>query len=442
MTPAARARLAAALADPEIAAHDPPRLAALARALEAADPPAQAGRHGAVVGRDPATGARRLEVDRGGRLVAFWWWDAGGALERVKCRLPGGTWIGVEAGAGEHPAWGRADRIWRLGAGAPWRPEAPVTVFQAVDWRRPDTIPVLAEPARLPPGAGTAVLNLVAAAMKDAGAARVRYRGPYPTEQLFAALLECFVHDPAVPDAAERFAAGEALDWTPAPHERHEVAPGVTVQARLGVEKVVLDGQPFYRPRWQSILRREPRVLREADGWLVCSLWALGRSIEDRLVLDSSGEVLERRPPAVDARPAAPMAPLWRAALAELIARESAAPLAAPLREVLAPVELCWGPVPGDLVAWAGRRVTVARRLADVGRAWIGEAPAGQERLGRAVLFALEVARLLAPEARRRAQELLAGLPEAAQAAALAAEPPPPGDAVPRLLARLSSGLA
>ena len=441
MTPTAGARLAAALADPALRAHDPPRLAALARALEGPDPPVHGGRHGGLVAHDPERRRRLLELDRGGRLVAFWSWRADGTLAWAKARAAGGAWIGVEPGAGRHAAWGASDRVWRLDDGAPWRPAAPVTVFRALDWPRLHAIPPLAEPRRLPPGAGTAVLNLIAALMKDQGAARVRYDGPFPTEQLFTALLECFVHDPAADDAAARFLAGDALDWIPAPHERHEVAPGVWVQARHGIEKVVLDGVPFYRPQWQSIVRREPRVLREDGERLVCSLWALGQPIEDRLVLDARGAVLDRPRPAPDPRGPAPMAGVWRRALAWLIARESARPLAGVIGETLATLELEWGAVPGDLVAWSGPRATVSRRLADVGLRWLADAPAGDDRVGRAIVLAMEVARLLAPEVRARAQDALATLPEPAQAAAWnSPAPTPPDDAIPRLLAHLLAG--
>jgi hypothetical protein len=132
--------------------------------------------------------------------------------------------------------------------------------------------------------------------MKDQGVARVRYRGPYPTEQLFTALLECFRHDPALDDALRRFMDADDVDWIPAPHERHLVAPGVSVQLRHQIDKVVLDGVAFYRRDWQGVIRHEPRVVREEGARVICSLWALGRSLEDRLTLDRSGEVQERPP--------------------------------------------------------------------------------------------------------------------------------------------------
>ena len=65
-----------------------------------------------------------------------------------------------------------------------------------------------------------------------------------------------------------------------------------------------------------------------------------------------------------------------------------------------------------------GTRVRVSRRLLDVGLEWIRE-PLRPDRGGRAGVFALEVARLMGSEVRRRAQARLEALPPAAQAARL-----------------------
>ena len=62
--------------------------------------------------------------------------------------------------------------------------------------------------------------------MKDHGVATVRYRGPYPTEQLFTALLECFRYAAGEGLPLERFLADGALDWHPAPFEAQHVRPG------------------------------------------------------------------------------------------------------------------------------------------------------------------------------------------------------------------------
>ena len=76
------------------------------------------------------------------------------------------------------------------------------------------------------------MLNLVASLMKDQGVARVRYRGPFPSEQLFTTLLECFRYDPGQALPLERFLADGGLDWLPAPYESHRVAAWATVQLR------------------------------------------------------------------------------------------------------------------------------------------------------------------------------------------------------------------
>jgi hypothetical protein len=437
--------MTAALARPDVAAHDPARVAALAAALDGADPPVAAGRHGGLVGYEPGRRRRRLvELDRRDQVVAAFVWRADGGLGWARCRAADGRRIGIEPGGGRHPAWGLADQVWRLGEA--WEPVERLTTFEPLDYERLDHVPPLAEPRRLGAGAGTALLNLVAALMKDQGAARVRYTGPYPTEQLFTALLESFRYDPAVTAPLETFLAGEPLDWLPAPHERHEVAPGVWIQARHEVEKVVAGGRTFYRQRWQDVERREPRVLRVEGDRLVCSLWALGRAIEDVLMLDAHGEVLHAPAPAADARAPAPMPPIWPAAVGALIVRESAAPLAGAIDQVMAGLTLEWGPVPGDLVLIDGQRARIARRLRDAAEDWIRSAPPGPERGSRAAAFLLEIARLLGPAIRLAAQLRLESLPEPEQLRLLqhaeTAAPPPLPDSVGRLVSLLAASRA
>jgi hypothetical protein len=436
-------RLAGWLERPDVRAIDAERIDALRAALDRPDPPMAAGRGGALVGYDPAFGRRRLVAfDRRGELVAAYRWARDGELATATCRTAHGAWIGIEPGAADHPAWGRSDRLWRLDGPAPWAPREPLTVFQALDYGRLELIPPLFEPARLPPGAGTAVLNLIAGLMKDQGVARVRYRGPYPTEQLFTALLESFRYDGAADDPLGSFMDGARLDWLPSPHELHGVAEGVSIQQRHEIDKVVVDGAAFYRERWQGVLRREPRVVRDDGDRVVCSLWAFGRPLEDRLVLDRAGEVLERPAPAADHSPPSPLPEVWAAALAELIGRESAPALAGPLRQAMPALLLEWGPVPGDLVSVDGWTVRLSRRLRDAGTAWVREVT-GPARAQRAIAFVLEIARLLAPVARLRAQDELALLDPDAQARALAAEGEPPGPlsaSVRRLLALVAGG--
>ena len=298
MDPAQRQRFRSWVEAAAARALDPERVGALTGALSDAEDHVTAGRWGSLIGYDPAPGRRRLvQFDRRGNLVAAFRWRADGALDRAKCLTARGVWLGVEPAAASHPAWGASDRIWLLETAEPWAPREAVTVFQSVDYAAPDFIPPLAEPSRLPPGAGTAVLNLLAALMKDHGVARARYRGPYPTEQLFTSLLESFRYDPAVADPFERFMRGAPLDWLPAPFESHHLAPGLCVHLRQEIDTVTFEGTTFYRTDWQGVVRREPRVVRSDGARVVCSLWALGRSLSDRLVLDRAGRSAGPAPP-------------------------------------------------------------------------------------------------------------------------------------------------
>ena len=100
--------------------------------------------------------------------------------------------------------------------------------------------------------------------------------------------------------------------------------------------------------------------------------------------------------------------------------------------------------MPGDLMRVDGPTVQLSRRLREAGRKWVAGAIGGPERGQRAITFVLEVARLVAPEARRRAQARLAALSPAEQEGALQAqslEGPLP-ESVGKLLALVARGQA
>ena len=377
---------------------------------------------GTVVSRIPGPAGRPpllvSEVDRHGTLLTAAEWNDAGRLRRAKVRIPDGSWVGLEPGAAESPVWGRSDRLWRLAADQPFHPVEPLTLFQSVNYGAVAFIPALAEPARLPPGAGPAVLNFLASLLRDQGTSRVHYRGPYATEQLFTSLLESFRYDPAAASPLTLFLRGD-LSWTPAPHERVFSPEGAYVQLRDGIEKVVFRGRAYYRRHWQGVVRDEPRVVREDGDRVICSLWLVGEAIEDHLILDRHGGVLAVPSLAPSEGPRAPLSSRWRCAIGELIAHQSASLLRPSILGVVDRLRLEWGPVAGDLVEAAGEHLVVSWRLPRLFRLKLEAQKGEEECLSVALHCAMEVAKLLGPAVRAHAQAALASLPEPEQRAAL-----------------------
>jgi len=352
-------------------------------------------------------------------------WRPDGALACAWVRIADGSWLGVEPAVARHASWGLSDRLWHARA-APGAARVPpeavaLTVFEALDWARIDRIPVLAEPARVPPGGGTAVLNLIATLAARQGTPALAYRGPYPGEQLFLALLEAFRYAPAgVEDPLAAFVAG-ALTWAPAPFEPRFVAEDLYVQRRGRIEKVVRRGVTYYRPDWQGVRRHAPRRVHDAPDGVRCGLWALGQSLEDHLLLSPDGDLVAAlEPPArhAAARPASPA--VWPGVVG-IVAAQSAPPLAPFIRQLAAGLALEWGPVAGDLARLDGARARVDDRILAVLGAALAAAPGRAERAAIALAALAELAALVGDVLRARAQAALAALPLDAQAAALEA---------------------
>jgi hypothetical protein len=431
--PTLRHRLLDWLADPAVASQDPETTSTVRAGLRASDDwgwLVSLGRHGTVIcsARSSTDGPPRrvIELDRHGTLLTVARWDEPNRLRWAKFRLPDGRWVGIEPRSTRSGAWGESDRLWLLGDGAPFRPLEELGHFQAVEYLAVAAIPPLAEPRRLPPGAGTAVLNFLSNLLVEQGASRVFYRGPYATEQLFTALLESFRYAPAAPAPLRQFVESD-LAWTPAPHERRFLPQGIYIQLRDGVEKVVFRGKAYYRRQWQSVIRAEPRVIREEEGRVLCSLYALGTPVEDHLVLDADGEVAEIPETAPESGDGEPLSPAWRAALNALLAHQTAPALAPWLGQALQALRLEWGPVGGDLLEVSGELAVLSLKLPRLFRRRLADCQTRAEGLWLAVALVSEVARLLGPTVRLRAQAILASLPEAAQQAALenpAAGPP------------------
>ena len=350
-------------------------------------------------------------MDRHGAPVSELEWAADGRLRRAAVRIPDGSWVSVEPGAGRPGPWGASDAL-RQGSRT-------ITRFGAVDWAQIDRIPPLAEPVRLPPGAGTAVLNLIARLAADQGVSTLRYDAPYPTEQLFLALLESFRWTgPDVADPLAAFMAG-ALAWIPAPHTRSFEPGDVYVQRRARIDKIVAGGRAFYRPDWQGVGRRTPRVIRDAGGTVRASLQVLGVVLEDQVVLDPEGVVLDLPHPPADRAQRRPLPTALVGGLVATVVAGSAPPLATFIRRAAADLAFEWGPVAADLVDIAPARVRLSPRLLRALRAVLGRAGSRLERLGVALAALGEAAELVGDELRRRAQGGLATADAGAQAAAL-----------------------
>jgi hypothetical protein len=357
--------------------------------------------------------------DRRGTLVADIAWTAGGALEIGWLRIPESSWLAIEPRAGADAPWGLSDRISHA-AERGSADRTPVTLFEALDWARVDRIPTLAEPARLPPGAGAAVLNLVAELARAQGVERLAYRGPYPTEQLFTTLLESFRYVGGAADPLAAFMAG-GVAWEPAPHERFFPSEGLYVQLRGRVEKVVFRGAAYYRPDWQDVARHAPKRVRDTRAGVVCSLWALGRPLEDHLLLSRDGELLRVFEPEPAPPPPRVMVPEIRRGIAAAVAAVSAPPLAPFIRSVAEGASLEWDALSRELVAAEAGRIRVSTRLRNVLVELMGAARGRGERASLALAAVVELAALAGDTLRARAQAALAALAPEAQAAALAA---------------------
>ena len=347
---------------------------------------------------------------------------ADGSLERAWVRIPDRSWLGIEPRATRDAPWGWSDRLWHAPepSAAAWRGN-PLTVFEALDWTRIDRIPALGEPARLPPGGGTAVLNLIAELAEAQRTGPLAYRGPYPTEQLFLALLESFRYESVSADPLAAFMQG-ALAWTAAPAERVFAADDLYVQARGRIEKVVWRGGAYYRPDWQGVARHSPRRIVDAPDGVHCVLWALGQRLEDHLLLRPDGDlvtILAREPAAAESRPL-PDA-VWRGVVAA-VAAQSALPLAPFVESVAASFSLEWGAIARDLTRIGRDRVRISDRLRQALAERLAAAPARADRAALGLAAVAEMAALVGDELRRRAQAEILALPPDAQPAALEGE--------------------
>jgi hypothetical protein len=362
-------------------------------------------------------GARRVVLhDRRARPSAVLAWRPDGTLDAASVRIPDHSWISIEPRAGVEAPWGAVDRLWHgaeplvIGVDA-----MPLTVLTAVEWAYLATIPTVAEPARIPAGGGTAVLNLLATLAREQGVSRLAYAGPFPTEALFLALLECFRAE-AGDDALACFTGGD-LWWVPAPFTP-SFDDAVYVQARERIEKVVWRGRAYYREDWGAVRRRAPLRVDDAADGVRCSLWALGAPLEDHLVLAPDGSLHAIVAPPAGDEPATALRPAIRDGVIAMIVAMSVPALADAIRDVSAALRFTCGPLEGELARVDGAEARVSATLAAAIARRLRE-PALDARAPLALAALAEIATAIGDTVRARAQARLAAATPEAQAEAL-----------------------
>lgn len=273
-------------------------------------------------------------------------WE-GDRLRSLRVALPDRRQLELVTGRGEHPIIGPCDAL-RLDP----RGE-PLAFCGRIDWRAPREIPPLDRPPALPPGGGSALLNVIAWQAQREGVRSLRYRGPYPTVALFASLQASF-HVPGDPAAAEEeftrdveaaAIAGRMsqppVDFIPAPHVWTWPSARTCVQHRDGIERLYLDGHAFERapigPR---------RLIEDDAGDLVARVLVGDRVLADLCRLSPEGE-LRGEPRALPAAPSdlcgQPLPAGVVEVLAEAIAAGAAHLLQPAVRDVMRPGMVTWG---------------------------------------------------------------------------------------------------
>jgi hypothetical protein len=274
-------------------------------------------------------------VDRTGHVWAELTWD-GDVL--VELRAPGAV---VGCAAIDHGVLGAAVPI--------TTPEGePLTVMSAIRWVRPDAIPAIATPGRLPPGAGGVILNVLAVLARDRA---LRYAGPYPTSALYQSLLRSFrtsaTEGEFTAGAIDRSLHGsrDALpfDFHPAPHERIAIPCG-HVELRTALERAVIDGLAYARGGSPARL-----VGARAEVWFGDAPYAYVATLsEEGAMIDGPHPI----PASTSAVVGKDFPRALREAIAELVAEAVPAPLAAAARALVATSPIRWA----DLGARAARR--------------------------------------------------------------------------------------
>ena len=391
---------------------------------------------GGTVLFDHETAPRRwAQFDRNGTLHAVLRWQRPSSLQSgtlagdvplqelawARVRVPGGGWLEIEPGSASHPIWGRSDRLIDAESGKT------LARLAAQDYGRLSWIPPVDHPAAIPAGGGEAVINLLAALMADQGRESVKYRGPYPTHQLFDALCRSFTPTEIDRDARERFCNGELsqawagemepspVRWAPRPWEPLTPAPGVEVRLRAGdcvkIDTVWVGRVPFRRAE-----RHEGRLPCGERVWIAPSpgkaaatryhagLVMLGEPYKNFLTLDGGGNIIEdRRPTGRRVVSGPPLTSVWHDLVFAWSALHSTPPLASSVMALRGSVPLRWAALPLRLAHDNGNELLVNSGLANQYRRLLP----GHERAKLGLLLISDVLQGLASLIRARARMAL-----------------------------------
>lgn len=267
------------------------------------------------------------------------------------------------------------------------------TAMTALAWARPTEIPAIAEPGRLPPGAGGAILNTIAILARRAGVTALRYAGPYPTSALWRTLarsFRCAAGEAAFTagglDRALRVARDPiAIDFQPAPHERIAIAGGF-VELRDRIERAVIDGIPYEPGGSPARLSSPDGSEGRPEDNRHCEIWFGDAPYARVATLAPDGSLLagpHAIPPCESPVIGRAFPRALRAAIAELVAEAVPAPLAEAARALCAEQAMCWA----DLGARAAREQPDG--FAVHAALWDRIAPLGLGRLALALAEAL-----------------------------------------------------
>ncbi len=305
-------------------------------------------------------------TDRTGHRWAELTWADGGEL--IALRVPGAT---IHRATLEHPI---------LGLVAPITDDRgdQLTVISAVNWARPTEIPAIAEPGRLPAGAGGVIIDVLARLAPTS----LRYAGPWPTSALYQTLLRSFRTTASEAEftagGIERALRGARdelpFDFVPAPHERIAIARG-HVELRDGLERAVIDGVAYGRDHGVARL-----VGDRAEVWFGDAPWAHVASFAPDGSLIAGPHAL---PACTSDAVGKTFPPALCEAIAELVADAVPAPLADAARAIVTRGPIAWA----DLGARAACRTSAG--LAVHAALWERLAPAGLGRVALAIAEAL-----------------------------------------------------